>query len=56
MELILAQGAESLGTDNNKGTLPYLTPDQMKALDKHLQENVYSDSKGLGNRYNKISL
>lgn len=43
----LSQGAESLSTDNNKGTLPYLTSGQIKALDKHLQENVYSGSKGI---------
>ncbi len=43
----LAQGAESLLSDNNKGTNAYLNMDQIEKLDKHLQENVYSDSKGV---------
>ena len=43
----LAQGAESLLKDNNKGTLPYLGEGQTDKLDRHLQENVYPDSKGI---------
>jgi len=43
----LAQGAESLLEDNNKGTLSYLTTAQLEELDTHLEENVYSDSKGI---------
>lgn len=43
----LAQGAESLLDDKNKGTLPYLAPAQIKELEKHLEDNVYSDSKGI---------
>ena len=43
----LAQGAASLLEDNNKGTRPYLTVAQIEELDAHLEENVYSDSKGI---------
>jgi transposase len=43
----LSQGAESLLSDNNKGSRPYLSAEQLDMLDKHLQENVYSDSKGI---------
>lgn len=43
----LSQGAESLLKDNNKGTLPYLSPEQLGKLDKHLQGHVYPDSKGI---------
>ena len=43
----LAQGAKSLLSDNNKGSQPYLSTGQLDKLDKHLQENVYTDSKGI---------
>ena len=43
----LAQGAASLLEDNNKGTRPYLTVAHIEELDAHLEENVYSDSKGI---------
>jgi len=45
----LTQGAKSLLSDNNKGSQPYLDSDQLKKLDAHLQESVYSDSKGIRN-------
>ncbi len=37
----LAQGAESLLDDNNKGSQAYLSMEQLETLDKHLQGNVY---------------
>ena len=43
----LAQGAESLLSDNNKGSQAYLSIGQLEQLDKHLQDSVYSDSKGI---------
>lgn len=43
----LAQGADSLLKDNNKGSQTYLSFEQLEMLDKHLQNNVYSDSKGV---------
>lgn len=43
----LVQGAESLLSDNNKGTQAYLSMEQLEELDKHLQNSVYSDSKGI---------
>lgn len=43
----LAQGAESLLGDNNKGSQAYLSMGQLEELDKYLQDNVYSDSKGI---------
>ncbi len=43
----LNQGAESLLSDNNRGTSPFLTTVQTAILDKHLTENVYMDSKGI---------
>lgn len=43
----LAQGAESLLSDNNKGSQAYLCMGQLEKLDKHLQDIVYSDSKGI---------
>ena len=43
----LAHGAKSLLSDNNNGTQPYLSAKQLDELDKHLQENVYADSKGI---------
>lgn len=45
----LAQGVDSLLSDNNNGTQPYLSESQLKKLDAHLQESVYSDSKGIRN-------
>jgi transposase len=43
----LSQGAESLLHDKNKGTQAFLNTEQLETLDKHLQTNVYSDSKGI---------
>lgn len=43
----LSQGAESLLSDNNKGSQAYLNTGQIKTLDKHLQGNVYPGSKGI---------
>lgn len=43
----LAQGAQSLLSDDNKGTQAYLSMEQLEELDKHLQNSVYSDSKGI---------
>lgn len=38
----LAQGAESLLSDLNKGTTGFLNAEQIEKLDNHLNENVYS--------------
>jgi transposase len=43
----LNQGAQSLLSDNNKGTSPFLKLGQLELLDLHLSDNVYSDSKGI---------
>jgi transposase len=43
----LSQGAESLLSDNNKGSQAYLNIGQIESLDEHLQDSVYSDSKGV---------
>jgi transposase len=43
----LSVGVESLLTDNNKGSDPYLTVIQLKELENHLEENTYLDSKGI---------
>lgn len=43
----LASGAKSLLSDSNNGTQSYLSTKQLDELDKHLQKNVYSDSKGI---------
>ena len=43
----LSQGAESLLSDNNKGTTTFLSPEQLETLEKHLTANVYTDSKGI---------
>ena len=43
----LSHGAESLLSDNNKGTTSYLTAVQLDALEKHVTNNVYTDSKGI---------
>lgn len=40
-------GSENLITNNNKGTRPKLTIEQIDLLDNHLQQNTYSDSKGI---------
>jgi len=40
-------GAEDLIKNNNKGTLPILTREQIDLLDKHLVKNTYADSKGI---------
>ena len=43
----LNQGAEALLSDNNKGTKAFLSSEQLDALEKHLTQNVYADSKGI---------
>jgi transposase len=43
----LAQGAESLLTDNNKGRLSFLNSIQLTALEKHITTHTYMDSKGI---------
>ena len=43
----LNQGAEALLSDNNNGTKPFLSSDQLDALEEHLMKNVYADSKGI---------
>jgi transposase len=43
----LNYGAESLITDSNKGTSPKLTNEQIDLLNKHLEQNTYSNSKGI---------
>jgi len=43
----LNYGSESLITDNNKGTSPKLTTEQIDLLNKHLEQNTYSNSKGV---------
>ena len=45
--IYLNQGAESLLTDNNKGTAGLLNSEQIEKLDKYLSEHVYRDSKGI---------
>ena len=43
----LNQGVEALLSDNNKGRTAFLTTKQLEALDKHITENTYMDSKGI---------
>lgn len=43
----LNQGAEALLSDNNNGTKAFLSTEQLDALEKHLNQNVYVDSKGI---------
>lgn len=43
----LNYGAESLLTDKNKGTQPFLTSSQLLILNIHLENNTYSNSKGI---------
>ena len=43
----LNQGAESLLTDNNKGTSSHLNAVQLNLLESHLEVNTYVDSKGI---------
>jgi transposase len=43
----LNNGAASLLSDNNKGTSAFLSSEQLDALEKHLTQNVYVDSKGI---------
>lgn len=45
--IYLNQGAESLFNDNNNGTKAFLSSEQLDALEKHITENVYADSKGI---------
>ena len=43
----LSYGAESLLSDNNKGTTSHPTAVQLDASEKHLTANVYTDPKAL---------
>lgn len=43
----LNQGSEALLTDNNKGRTSFLDAKQSKALEHHITENTYMDSKGI---------
>ena len=43
----LSQGAQSLLSDNNKGTKTLLRSEQLETLEKHLTNNTYTDSKGI---------
>lgn len=43
----LNQGAESLLNDNNKGRIAFVSSEQLEALEKHISQNVYTDSKGI---------
>jgi transposase len=43
----LNKGAASLLSDNNKGTSAFLSSKQLDALENHLIQNVYVDSKGI---------
>jgi transposase len=43
----LSQGVESLLTDNNKGRVSFLNSKQLDALEKHITEHIYMDSKGI---------
>lgn len=43
----LNKGAASLLTDNNKGSVSFLNSKQLDALQDHITENTYMDSKGI---------
>lgn len=43
----LGQGAGSMLADNNKGASPRLNEHQTNELEKHLEENTYSSTKGI---------
>jgi transposase len=43
----LSQSAASLLTDNNKGSVFFLSSKQLKTLEKHITANTYMDSKGI---------
>jgi len=43
----LNHGAESMLSDNNKGTLPKLNAIQLSKLESHLDKNTYSNTKGI---------
>jgi transposase len=43
----LSQGTQSLLSDNNKGTKNFLKSEQLEALERHLETNTYTDSKGI---------
>jgi transposase len=45
--IYLNQGASSLLQDNNKGRTSFLCVEQLGALEKHITENTYMDSKGI---------
>ncbi len=45
--IYLNQGAEALLTDNNKGSTSFLNLKQLEALEEHIIENTYMDSKGI---------
>lgn len=46
-EKYLNRGAESLLTDNNKGTSLYLSTTELEELENHIEINTYQDSKGI---------
>jgi transposase len=46
-KIYLNQGAEVLLSDNNNGTKAFLYSEQLEALEKHLNQNVYMNSKGI---------
>lgn len=43
----LNQGVESLLNDSNKGSISFLSMEQLDTLEKHLIQNTYGDSKGI---------
>ncbi len=43
----LNRGAESMLSDNNKGTLSKLNESQINELEQHLDQNTYSSTKGI---------
>jgi len=45
--IYLNQGVASLLTDNNKGSICFLNSKQLDALEKHLIQNTYGNSKGV---------
>ena len=45
--IYLNQGAKALLSDNNNGTKAFVSSKQLDALEKHLTQNVYADSKGI---------
>jgi transposase len=45
--IYLNQGVSSLLQDNNKGRTSFLSVEQLDALEKHITEHTYMDSKGI---------